>query len=210
MPPRNDQLESLLPLLAGDIPLMLTANGHRLIEAALDWAEGQGFEDIILVANSDAQFVAERLAQSDIPVILQNPYAMPVRRWGAYDQSFQSAAALHEAGVRFAIGDGGSGMNVANARNLPFQAGTSVAHGLPPEIALKSVTLRPAEILGVADQLGSIEAGKRASLFAAGGDPLEPMTQIHSVWIDGVEYDLTRDRSLRLYQRYRAHQSGQP
>ena len=207
-PLRNDQLESLLPLLSGEVPLMLIANGHRVIEAALDWAEGQGFENIILVANSDVQFLAERLAASDIPVILQNPYGMPVRRWEPYDQSFRSPAALHEAGVRFAIGDGGSGMNVANARNLPFQAGTSIAHGLPPEIALQTVTLRPAQILGVDDQLGSIEPGKRAFLFAASGDPLEPMTQIRRVWIDGVEYDLERDRSLRLYQRYRARQAG--
>lgn len=205
--PRNDQLQALTPLLAGEVPLMLSANGHRVIEAALDWAERQGFENIILVANSDVQFLAERLAASDIPVILQNPYGMPVRRWEPYDQSFRSATVLHEAGVRFAIGDGGSGMNVANARNLPFQAGTSIAHGLPPEIALKTVTLRPAEILGVADQLGSIEPGKRASLFAASGDPLEPMTQIRRVWIDGVEYDLMRDRSLRLYERYRARQA---
>ncbi len=206
-PLRNDQLEALMQLLAGEVPLMLSANGHRVIETALDWAEGQGFENIILIANSDAQFVADRLAESDIPVILQNPYGMPVRRWEPYDQSFRSAAVLHEAGVRFAIGDGGSGMNVANARNLPFQAGTSIAHGLPHDVALKAVTLRPAEILGVADQLGSIEPGKRASLFAASGDPLEPMTQIRRVWIDGVEYDLMRDRGLRLYQRYRGRQA---
>lgn len=207
-PLRNDQLEALLPLLSGEVPLMLTANGERAIAAALDWADRQGFEKLVLIANSDVQFLAERLAAADIPVILQNPYGMPVRRWEAYDQSFRSAATLHEAGVRFAIGDGGSGMNVANARNLPFQAGTSIAHGLPADVALKSVTLRPAEILGVADQLGSIEVGKRASLFAATGDPLEPMTQIRRVWIDGEEYDLRRDRSLRLYERYRLRQQG--
>ncbi|MGY6555362.1 MAG: amidohydrolase family protein [Wenzhouxiangella sp.] len=205
-PLRNDQLEALLPLLSGDVPLMLTANGERAIGAALDWAERQQFENLILIANSDVQFLAERLAEADIPVILQNPYGLPIRRWEAYDQSFRSAAVLHEAGVRFAIGDGGSGMNVANARNLPFQAGTSVAHGLPADVALRSVTMRPAEILGLGDQLGSIEVGKRASLFAATGDPLEPMTQIRRVWIDGDEYDLRRDRSLRLYERYRMRQ----
>jgi imidazolonepropionase-like amidohydrolase len=209
-PLRNDQLEALGPLLAGEIPLMLVANGQQVIAAALDWAEKQDFDRIILVANSDVQYLAERLAGADIPVILQNPYGMPVRRWEPYDQSFQSAAVLHAAGVRFAIGDGGTGMNVANARNLPFQAGTSVAHGLPRDAALKSVTLWPAEILGVADRLGSIEAGKHATLFAASGDPLEPMTQIRYVWIQGTDYDLTRDRSLRLYERYRARQSEQP
>lgn len=209
-PSRNDQLEALGPLLAGEVPLMLTANGHRVIEAALDWAGRQDFSNLILIANTDVQYLAERLATDGIPVILQNPYGMPVRRWEPYDRSFSAAATLHAAGVRFAIGDGGSGMNVANARNLPFQAGTSVAHGLPSDAALKSVTLWPAEILGVADRLGSIEPGKQASLFAATGDPLEPMTQIREVWIDGQVFDLTRDRTRRLYERYRAHQSGIP
>ena len=207
-PLRNDQLEALGPLLAGEVPLMLTANSHRVIEAALDWAETQEFSNIILIANSDVQYLAERLAADNIPVILQNPYGLPVRRWEPYDRSFIAAATLHSAGVRFAIGDGGSGMNVANARNLPFQAGTSVAHGLPKDAALKSVTLWPAEILGVADRLGSIEVGKHASLFAATGDPLEPMTRIEQVWIDGAPYDLSRDRGRRLYERYRARQSG--
>jgi len=205
-PPRNDQLEALAPLLAGDVPLMLSANGHEVIAAALDWAEAQEFGRIILVANSDVQYLAERLAADNIPVILQNPYGMPVRRWEPYDRSFVAAATLHAAGVRFAIGDGGSGMNVANARNLPFQAGSSAAHGLPRDAALKSVTLWPAEILGVADRLGSIEPGKHATLFAASGDPLEPMTQIRHVWIDGQPYDLTRDRSRRLFDRYRIRQ----
>ena len=207
-PPRNDQLEALAPLLAGDVPLMLSANGHEVIAAALDWAERQEFGRIILVANSDVQYLAERLAADNIPVILQNPYGMPVRRWEPYDRSFVAAATLHAAGVRFAIGDGGSGMNVANARNLPFQAGSSAAHGLPRDAALKSVTLWPAEILGVADRLGSIEAGKHASLFAATGDPLEPMTQIRHVWIDGQPFDLTRDRSRRLYERYQQRLGG--
>lgn len=207
-PPRNDQLEALGPLLAGDVPLMLIANGHDVIAAALDWAERQEFERVILVANSDVQFLADRLAADDIPVILLNPYGLPIRRWEPYDRSFLAAATLHEAGVRFAIGDSAGGMAVANARNLPFQAGTSAAHGLPRDAALKSVTLWPAEILGVGDRLGSIEPGKHATLFAATGDPLEPMTQIRHVWIDGQAYDLQRDRSRRLYERYRARQAG--
>ncbi len=202
-PVRNDQLEALGPLLAGEVPLMLHANRYDIMEKALDWAENQGFERIILSANADVQYIAERLARDDIPVILRNVYALPTRRWEPYDMAFVAAARLHETGVRFAIADSGGGMDVANARNLPFQAGSAAAHGLPKDAALKSVTLWPAEILGVADRLGSIEAGKHATLFAATGDPLEPMTRIERVWIDGTEYDLMRDRGRRLYERYR-------
>jgi imidazolonepropionase-like amidohydrolase len=202
-PARNDQLEALGPLLAGEVPLMLHANRYDVMEKALDWAEAQGFEKVILAANPDVQYIAERLARDNIPVILRNVYAMPSRRWEAYDMAFVAPARLHEAGVRFAIADNGAGMDVANARNLPFQAGSAAAHGLPADAALKSITQWPAEILGIGDQLGTIEVGKKASLFAASGDPLEPMTHIQRVWLEGEEFDLSQVRGHRLYQRYR-------
>lgn len=202
-PARNNQLEALAPLLNGDQALYLRANRYDVMEAALDWAADQGFDNLVLMANPDVQYLADRLARDGIPVILRNVYAMPTRRWEAYDMAFVAPARLAEAGVRFAIADTGGGMDVANARNLPFQAGTAAAHGLDRTDALKSVTLWPAEILGVGDQLGSIEVGKRASLFAATGDALEPMSRIERVWIDGEEYDLSRDHGRSLYPRYR-------
>ncbi len=202
-PVRNDQLEALGPMLDGEVPLMIHANRSDVMEAALDWAEEQELERIILVANADAQYLAERLAAEDIPVILRNVYAMPTRRWEPHDMAFRAPARLHEAGVRFAIADSGGGLDVANSRNLPFHAGSAMAHGLPAEAALKSVTRWPAEILGVDGELGALEPGLRASLFAATGDPLEPMSRIERVWIDGQEYDLSRKRGRELYHRYR-------
>lgn len=204
-PKRNDQLEALGPLLRGEVPLMLHANRYDAMEAAIDWAQDQGFENIVLVATPDAQHIAGRLAQDNIPVILKNVYAMPMRRHDGYNASFVAPAKLAEAGVRFAIADATRGMDVANARNLPFQAGTAVAHGLDLDVAMKSVTLWPAEILGVADQLGSIEPGKKATFFAANGNPLEPMTQITHVWIEGQPYDLDAVKGKALYDRYREH-----
>ena len=126
---------------------------------------------------------------------------MPTRRWEPYDQAYVAAARLHEAGVKFAIaGDSGT-----NARNQPFEAGSAAAFGLPKDAALKSVTQWPAEILGVGDELGTLSAGKRATLIVTNGDPLEPMTSIERVWIDGEEYDLQRNKQLRLFERYRDH-----
>lgn len=207
-PQRNDQLEALGPMLDGQVPLMLHANRYDSMEAALDWAQDQGFNNVILVATPDAQHIAERLAQDNVPVILKNVYALPMRRHEAYDSSFVAPARLAEAGVKFAIADATGGMDVANARNLPFQAGTAVAHGLDADTAMKSVTLWPAEILGVGDALGSIEVGKRASVFAANGHPLEPMTQITHVWIDGQAYDLGAVKGRAMYERYRQRQQS--
>ncbi|MFU8877845.1 MAG: amidohydrolase family protein, partial [Wenzhouxiangellaceae bacterium] len=197
-PVRNDQLEALGPLLSGDVPLFLYAAREKEIIAALDWAKGQELEQLILVAGPDVQYVAERLAEENIPVILNGIYTMPTRRWEPYDMAYAAAGKLFDAGVKFAIGDGGGGFGATNARNLPFQAGSSAAFGLPKDAALKSVTLWAAEILGVGDELGSLEPGKRATLMVTDGDPLEVMTGIERVWIDGEEYDLGRSKHRQL------------
>ncbi|MBL38834.1 MAG: hypothetical protein CMP07_10550 [Xanthomonadales bacterium] len=202
-PARNAQLEALVPLLEGDMPLFLYAGKEDEINAALDWAERREFDRVILVGGPDLQYVADRLAADNVPVIVNGVYTMPTRRWEAYDMAYQAAGKLFEAGVKFAIGDGGGSFAATNARNLPFHAGSSAAFGLPKDAALKSVTLWPAEILGIADQLGSLAAGKRASLIVTSGDPLEPMTQIQRVWIDGEEYDLARSKHRQLFERYK-------
>ncbi len=202
-PALNDALQALQPLLAGDVPLFLHAGREKDIEAALDWAAKQEFGRVILVAGPDLQYLAGRLAEDGIDVILNGVYQMPTRRWEPYDMAYAAAGKLHRAGVRFAIGDGGGGFGATNARNLPFHAGSAAAFGLPPEIALRSVTLTPAEILGVADQLGSLDPGKRATLMVTDGDPLEVITAIERVWIDGAEYNLGRSKHRQLFERYR-------
>ena len=208
-PARNDQLQALQPLLAGAVPLILHAGREKDIEAALDWAARQEFTRTVLVAGPDVQYLAERLADDGIDVILNGVYQMPTRRWEAYDMAYVAAARLHEAGVRFAIGDGGGGFGATNARNLPFHAGSAAAFGLPADAALKSVTLWPAEILGVADEVGSLAPGKRATLMVTDGDPLEVLTRIERVWIDGAEYDLGRSKHQQLFERYRDHIQAQ-
>ncbi len=89
----------------------------------------------------------------------------------------------------------------ADARNLPFEAAHARAYGLSPADALKAVTLYPAQILGVADRLGSLEVGKLANLFVADGDPLEPSTRIEQVFIQGREVALS-DRQTALRDKY--------
>ena len=199
----NDQLQALAPLVAGELPLFLYVGKQAEIESALDWIQDQQLGRVVLVGGPDLQYVAERLAAEQVPVILNGVYTMPTRRWEPYDMAYAAASRLHQAGVRFAIGDGGGGFSATNARNLPFHAGSSAAFGLPREAALKAVTLWSAEILGVDDVLGSLEPGKRATLMVTDGDPLEIITRIERVWIDGAEYDLGRSKHRQLYERYR-------
>jgi imidazolonepropionase-like amidohydrolase len=110
-----------------------------------------------------------------------------MREDDAYDTLYAAAAKLQQAGVRFAISTGDSGSAV---RNLPFHAGMAAAFGLPKNEALKAVTLYPAQIMNVADQLGSIEVGKVADLVITDGDILETRTHVRRLFIDGRDVPL--------------------
>jgi len=189
------KLEGLIPVLKGEMPLLIAAGEKNQIESALDWAAERELENIILLSGPDAQYVAERLAEEKVPVILSAVHTLPRRRWEPYDMPFVAAARLHEAGVTFAI----AGDSDSNVRNIPFEAATAAAYGLPRDAALRSVTLAPAEILGVAARVGSLEPGKDASFLVTDGDPLEIMTRIERVWVGGVEVDLSENPQYRLY-----------
>jgi imidazolonepropionase-like amidohydrolase len=122
-----------------------------------------------------------------------------VRNDDAYDYLFEAPSKLQQAGVRFAVSTGNDG---AEVRDLPYHAGLAGAYGLSKEEALKSVTLYPAQILGIADSLGSIEQGKIANLVVADGDLLEPRTNIKYLFINGRQLPLT-SRHTELYEQFR-------
>lgn len=186
-PDRNVVLEALAPYARGQRPVIFRAEREAEIRAALRFAEEMKLRPIILGGNDSAK-VASLLKEKDIPVILTGILSLPMREDDPYDILYSTAAKLQQAGVRFCISSGNSG---ANARNLPQYAGMAAAHGLPREEALKAVTLYPAQIMNVADRLGSIEVGKMANLVLTDGDLLEVRTQVHRLFIDGRDIPLT-------------------
>lgn len=172
----DPRLEALQPLLAGEQILFVHAHSKAQIEGALDWVSAQGFKRVVLVTGADASYLADRIAKVEIPVIFEAVLAEPERDFEPYDFVYAAPSKLHAAGIKVAIaGDGAH-----NARNQPFEAAMAAAFGLPKDEALASVTLRPAEILGLADRLGSLEAGKLATFFLSDGDPLEIRTPTSS------------------------------
>jgi len=195
-------LEAMQPVLAGRIPVMVQATEVRQIKDAIAWARDEGLR-MILTGGGDARLVIDQLKANDIPVVVGPVLSDSFRRDEPYDSAYALPEALRQAGVRFCISNGGGGFGAANTRNLPYQAGMAAAFGLPKDIALKAVTLYPAQILGVADRLGSIEVGKSASLILTDGDPLEIRTKVLKVFIDGREVDLG-NKHQRLYDKYRA------
>jgi imidazolonepropionase-like amidohydrolase len=163
------------------MPTMFFADAATDIRDAVTFAEEMGLKPII-VGGGDSPRVAAFLKQHNVPVILTRTMALPSREDDPYDANYSIAAKLAQAGVRFSIATGGGG---ADARNLPYEAGMAAAFGLAKDEALKSVTLYPAQIFGVADRFGSIEVGKVANLVMTTGDLLEARTDTKALFIDG-------------------------
>jgi imidazolonepropionase-like amidohydrolase len=192
--------EALMPVFDGKLPLFVHASTLAQIEAALAWAKEMQLK-IVLVDGHDAWRVAPQLKESDTAVVLGPATSLPPRRDDDYDSAWSSAAKLQQAGVRFCIASNGRGAET-NERNVGYEAGLAAGYGLPKEEALKAVTIYPAQILGLADRLGSLETGKAATLIVTNGDPLDFPTQVEAAFIDGRKIDLS-NRQTRLRDKYR-------
>jgi imidazolonepropionase-like amidohydrolase len=194
--------EAMLPFVRGERPLIVHADDVRQIKAAVAWAESRKYQ-IILAGGRDAWRVAEELAAKKVPVILETTFDQPARDTDAYDAHFKSAATLQKAGVKVLFSEGLGSMSAANARNLPYAAAQAVAFGLPTADALKGITLYPAQVLGLGDRLGSLEANKDATFIACDGHILDLRANVKRMWIAGREVSL-ESRHTRLYEKYQS------
>jgi len=195
------RLEAMIPVLEGELPVFINASELRQIQAAIAWAEKEDLR-MVLVGGRDAGYVADQLAERDIPVILTPVISGPSRSWEGYDASYTTPLELYEAGVDFCIGGESS---AAYAYRLMHHAGSAVAFGLSKEKGIKSLTLDAARILGIDDKVGSIEEGKDATLIVTNGNPLELWTRVEQVYIQGREDDMM-DKQRRLYEKYKEKQ----
>ncbi|HQU41993.1 MAG TPA: amidohydrolase family protein, partial [Pirellulales bacterium] len=196
-PDFNARWEALVPVLEGKVPLIIDADEIQQIQSALAFAERERVK-VILLGGYDAPHCADLLKQLDVPVIVAGTHRLPRRHDDAFDAPYTVPARLHELGVKFCIA---SADRASMVRNLPYHAGTAAAYGLAPDEALKAVTLYPAQIFGVADRLGSLEAGKDATLFVTDGDPLETPSRVSLAFITGRRIDLN-NRQQRLWEKY--------
>jgi imidazolonepropionase-like amidohydrolase len=192
--------EAMAPLLEGKVPLVVSADEVRQIRAAVAFARREKVK-LVVLGGYDAPLCADLLKKYDVPVIVNGTHRLPLRPDSPYDEPFTVPNRLREAGVKFAITlshrFGGS-----DVRNLPYHAATAAAHGLPPDEALKAITLYPAQILGCADRVGSLEPGKDATLFVADGDILETPTHVELAFVQGRQVDLT-SKHTQLYDKYK-------
>jgi imidazolonepropionase-like amidohydrolase len=191
--------EAMLPVLDGKLPLIVAANEIQQIQAAVAFAAEHDVR-MILYGGYDAPRCAALLKKYEVPVIVGEVYRLPTRRSDEYDAAYTVPERLRQAEVKFCISGSGR-FGASQVRNLPYHAAMAASFGLPKEEALRAITLSPAEILGVADRVGSLEPGKDATLFIADGDPLEAATHVEAAFVQGRKVDLD-DRHKRLYRKY--------
>lgn len=195
-------LQAMIPVIEGRLPLIITVDRASDIDAALRLAREYRLK-IIIGGGAEAWMLAERLAAARIPVLTGAMNNIP-GGFAALGQRQENAALLRRAGVSVAlIGNAGGGDEEAfNVRNLKQEAGNAVAYGMTWDDALRSVTLTPAEVFGVADRLGSLQAGRDGNVVIWSGDPFEFTTRVERVFIGGREYPgMTRQDMLT--ERYK-------
>jgi len=195
---RDLVLEALVPVVEGREPVVIHADSARDIRAALKFSDEFKLK-VILSGAQDVAKVLPELKKGNIPVILGPILDMPNREDDPYDLVFTNAKTLYDNGIKFSIQSADS----HNARNLPYHAAACAAFGLPKDVALKSITIAPAEIFGVADKLGSLEVGKMANVILTDGDPLEIVTHVKRLFIAGEDISLETNQTL-LYDKFKA------
>jgi imidazolonepropionase-like amidohydrolase len=193
-------LEALVPVVERKLPLIVSVTREQDIKDAVAFADRANV-NIVLSGAIESNYAAQLLKDKNVPVILGNVLAMPSRADDFHASTYQLAGELAQAGVKFAFSSGDN----TNVRLVPFQAAMSVAWGLDREAAVRALTIDAAQILGVANRVGSLEPGKDANLFVSTGDPLEVRSQVTHVVIGGQDVG-TDNKHESLYRKYIARQ----
>lgn len=191
-------LEALIPVANGELPLIVTVHRAADIQQVLRLAREEGIR-LILDGAEEGWLVAADIAAANVPVLL-NPISNLPSNLEMRAARMENAAALNAAGVVIAIkGNEGS---VHRAREARYNAGNAVSHGLPFEAAIAALTVNPARIFGMGGQFGQLTAGAAADVVVWDGDPLEPLSSVTAEFINGQEQSLTSRQTL-LSGRYR-------
>lgn len=195
-PEYNEVLEALQPVVRGELPVVFHVNSESEIRRAIRLAEEFNLK-FILSGAIEAYKAVDVLREKRVPLLVSvnfperprdaDPEAdEPLRVLRLRAEAPQNAARLHRAGLKFAFHSGG----LSNPRDYIRNVARAVQAGLPEEVALRALTIHAAEILGVGEQLGSIEVGKIANLIVTDGNLFEERTRIRYLFIDGRQIEL--------------------
>ena len=185
MPAYNQKLEALLPVLAREIPLKAHAHQANDIFTALRIAREFNLR-LTLEHVTEGHLIVDELAgEKDVPMAV-GPSLTFASKFELQNKSWSTPAVLTAAGCHVSIITDSS---VIPQQYLPLCAGMAIKAGMDPFNALKAITLNPAEHIGVADRVGSLEVGKDADLVITAGSPFEVLTEVKAVFIDGARIE---------------------
>ena len=195
-------LEAMIPVVEGRLPLIIEADKSTDIDAALRFAKENNLK-IMIGSGAEAWMVASELAAANVPVLTGAMNNIP-GSFSTLGSIQENAAKLRSAGVKvILIGNSGADDESFNVRNIKQGAGNAVAYGMTWDDALRAVTLTPAEVFGVADRIGSLQPGRDANVVVWSGDPFEFSTVPEHVLVRGKEYT-EPDRQQMLTDRYKS------
>ena len=185
---RDLEMETLARVLTRELPVMFVTSDGTSIRNAIELIDEYNLKGIIFAGAGVLKY-ADQLAAKKIPVIWAGTTTMP-NRWEAVDENYRAAGLLAAKGVLFAFNES-RGQGSRNVRRQPVPASLSVAYGLSEEEAIKALTINPAKILGIDDQVGSLEPGKIANVVVCSKSLVELSSRIHTVIIKGKVIPLT-------------------
>ena len=191
------EMEALAKVINGEVLLYIEVDAAKDILSAIEWVQERGYENVVFTGVAEGWRVADKIAEAGIPVITGPVLSNPTRDSDSYDAAYKNPGVMQKAGVKVALRT----MDTENSRNLPYNAGFAATYGMGREEALKAITINAAEIMGIGDQLGSIEVGKKANIFVSTGDPFETSSKILDVFIDGYKVPMT-SRQIELYDEF--------
>jgi imidazolonepropionase-like amidohydrolase len=194
--------EALRNCIKGEKRVYFHADEMQQLLDIIDFAKTYELAHPVIIGGYDSYMVAERLKDAKIPVMLPRLHSLPDMENDAVDLVYRLPGLLQSAGVKFCLQNEGD-MEAMNARNLPFLAGTAMAYGLTEEEAVRSVSLSACEIVGIDKYYGSIEEGKKATLFASSGNALDMRTNnVTLILMDGA-FSETVNFQTELYRKYK-------
>jgi imidazolonepropionase-like amidohydrolase len=203
---KNIRFEAMRPVLKGTANLYLHADQAKDILSALSFARKFSIARAVIVGGKESHRVTGELRKHKVPVMLNRVNDLPDRTDDEVDLIYRLPYLLQKDSVLFCLQLEGD-MEAMHSRNLPFNAGETVAYGLTPEQALAAVTGNAARILGVDHLVGTLTEGKLASLVVSDGDLLDMRTsRVILAYIAGKPVELT-NRQTELYQKYK-HKYG--
>jgi imidazolonepropionase-like amidohydrolase len=191
----NLVMQAMIPVVRGEQPVVFDVDSEDQIRGVMALADTFGIKPILRGA-SEAWKVADELARREIPVIV-GPLTRPPAPDEPYDAIYANPGVLARAGVKIAFQTD----NASDSRNLPYNAALATAYGLEPDVALRALTINPAELWGVGDRYGSIEQGKVANVIVTTGDPLDVRSTVKHLFIRGQLVPFT-DKHTELYDRF--------